>query len=328
MPKPRKQQICLEATPYYHCVSRCVRRAFLCGEDHYSRQSYEHRRGWVEERLHELTNWFAIDLCAYAIMSNHFHVVLHVDVKQAERWTTREIVERWHGLFAGNLLSQRFLSGHELGDAELRAVEEKAELWRENLTSVSWFMRCLNEHIARQANAEDNCTGRFWEGRFKCQALLDEAALMACMVYVDLNPVRAGMAKTPEMSDHTAVKQRIACLQERSEPSQPTTLMPFVGNPRKKMPKGLACHLQDYLQLIDWTGRAIRDDKKGAIQQSLPPILERLNLEQDTWLHLTTEFENLFKTLVGNEQAVQSTCVRQGQRWAQGLNACRHYFPT
>ena len=132
MPKPRKQQICLEATPYYHCVSRCVRRAFLCGEDHYSGQSYEHRRGWVEERLLELTCWFSIDLCAYAIMSNHFHVVLHVDVKQAERWTTREIVERWHGLFAGNLLSQRFLSGHELGDAELRAVEEKAELWRDD----------------------------------------------------------------------------------------------------------------------------------------------------------------------------------------------------
>jgi hypothetical protein len=261
-------------------------------------------------------------------MSNHFHVVLHVDVKKAERWTTREIVERWHGLFAGNLLSQRFLSGHELGEAELRAVEEKAELWRENLTSVNWFMRCLNEHIARQANIDDNCTGRFREGRFKCQALLDEAALMACMAYVDLNPVRAYMSKTPEMSDHTAVKERIACLQERSEPSQPTTLMPFVGNPRRKMPKGLAFHLRDYLQLIDWTGRAIRDDKKGTIQQSLPPILERLNLEQEAWLRLPTEFENLFKTLVGNEQAVQSACVRHGQRWAQGVNACRHYFPT
>jgi REP element-mobilizing transposase RayT len=328
MPKPRKQQICLEATPYYHCVSRCVRRAFLCGEDHYSGQSYEHRRGWVEERLLELTRWFSIDLCAYAVMSNHCHVVLHVDVKQAECWTTRDIVERWHGLFAGNLLSQRYLSGYQLSKAEMRAVEEKAEQWRENLTSVSWFMRCLNEHIARQANAEDNCTGRFWEGRFKCQALLDEAALIACMAYVDLNPVRAGMARTPEASDHTAVKHRIACLQDPSESSQPRTLMPFVGHHRKAMPKGLAFHLEDYLELIDWTGRAIRDDKKGAIQQTLPSILKRLNLEQEDWLRVTTEFETLFKTLVGNELAIQSTCARYGRHWAHGIHACRHYFSS
>mgnify|MGYP001826204055 CR=1 FL=1 len=328
MPKPRKQQICLETTPYYHCVSRCVRRAFLCGEDHYSGQSYEHRRGWVEERLLELTRWFSIDICAYAIMGNHCHVVLHVDRQQAKCWKTREIVERWHGLFAGNLLTQRYLSGHELGQAELRAVEEKAEQWRENLASVSWFMRCLNEHIARKANAEDNCTGRFWEGRFKCQALLDEAALIACMAYVDLNPVRAGMAKTPEVSDHTAIKHRIACLRDPSASSQPATLMPFIGNPRKAMPKGLAFHLQDYLQLIDWTSRSIRDDKRGTIPQDQPPILQRLHLEQDAWLRLTTEFEVLFKTLVGNETAIQSACTRQGNRWVHGINACRRYFPT
>jgi REP element-mobilizing transposase RayT len=162
MPRPRKSQISLDATPYYHCVSRCVRRAFLCGEDHYTGQSYEHRRGWVEDRLLELTHWFSIDICAFAVMSNHWHGVLHVDIDQAKSWTTQEVIERWHGLFAGNPLSQRFLSGETLCEAELHAVEEKAETWRENLMSVSWFMRCLNEYIARQANAEDNCTGRFW----------------------------------------------------------------------------------------------------------------------------------------------------------------------
>jgi len=207
MPRPRKSQISLVATPYYHCVSRCVRRAFLCGEDHYTGQSYEHRRGWVEDRLLELTHWFSIDICAFTVMSNHWHGVLHVDIDQAKSWTTQEIIERWHGLFAGNPLSQRFLSGETLCEAELRAVEEKAETWRENLMSVSWFMRCLNEYIARQANAEDNCSGRFWEGRFKCQALLDDAAVMACMAYVDLNPVRAGIADTPETSDHTPVQK-------------------------------------------------------------------------------------------------------------------------
>lgn len=327
MPRPRKSQISLDTTPYYHCVSRCVRRAFLCGEDKYTGQSYEHRRGWVEERILTLTRWFSIDVCAFAVMSNHCHVVLHVDIDQAQSWSTHEIVDRWHGLFAGTPLSQRLLSDQTLCEAELRAVEEKAETWRDNLMSVSWFMRCLNEYIARQANTEDNCTGRFWEGRFKCQALLDEAAVMACMAYVDLNPIRANIADTPEESDHTSVKKRIHAMQNLP-PEQPKALMPLVGNPRKEMPKGLAFSLKDYLELIDWTGRCIRDDKRGSISSDLPPILKRLQIEEEAWLSLTKGFEGLFTSLVGKEQSVQYACEQQGKQWTHGINACRYHFPT
>ncbi|MEJ1416495.1 MAG: transposase, partial [Candidatus Sedimenticola sp. (ex Thyasira tokunagai)] len=212
MPKPRKSLISLDATPYYHCVSRCVRRAFLCGTDQLTGRSYEHRRGWIEARLLDLPRYFAIELCAYAVMSNHTHVVLHIDTERAADWSLHEIIERWHGLFSGTLLSQRFLANEPMCRAELALVEELAESWRERLCSVSWFMRCLNETIARQANAEDGCTGRFWEGRFKCQALLDEAALAACMAYVDLNPIRAGMADTPESSEHTSIRRRTQAL--------------------------------------------------------------------------------------------------------------------
>lgn len=327
MPKPRKSQISLDATSYYHCVSRCVRRAFLCGEDKYTGQSYEHRRGWVEDRVLELTHYFAIDICAFSVMSNHCHVVLHVDVDQAKSWTTREIIEHWHGVFAGNSLSQRFIAGQLLCEAEILSLEEKAETWRNNLMSVSWFMRCLNESIARQANAEDHCTGRFWEGRFKCQALLDEPAVLACMAYVDLNPVRAGIADTPESSDHTAVQKRIYAIQN-NQPDQPEELMPFAGNHRKEMPKGLAFHLRDYLDLIDWTGRCIRDDKRGSISNELPPILKRLQIEPEAWLSLTNGFEDLFTSLVGKERSVQAACEQQGKRWSHGINACRYHFPT
>jgi hypothetical protein len=70
-------------------------------------------------------------------------------------------------------------------------------------------MKCLNQPIAKMANKEDNCTGHFWEARFKSQALLTEEALITCMAYVDLNPIRALMANTPETSEHTSIKERI-----------------------------------------------------------------------------------------------------------------------
>ena len=180
-----------------HFVGQALRRAFLCGTDDVTGQNYEHRRQLIEDKLLELAGIFALDVCAYAIMSNHYHVVLHVDKPMAEAWNMKEIIARWHQLFSGNILSQRYLRGDILGKAELKKLHENVALWRERLMDISWFMRVLNESIARQANTEDDCTGRFWEGRFKSQALLDEAALAACMAYVDLNPIRANMAKTP-----------------------------------------------------------------------------------------------------------------------------------
>ncbi|VAW72501.1 Transposase and inactivated derivatives [hydrothermal vent metagenome] len=267
MPKPRYAQVSLEATPYYHCFSRCVRRAFLCGLDGLTQTSYEHRKQWLEDRVYTASTAFALDLCTYAIMSNHYHVVLHVNKPQADAWDMDEIINRWHMLYKGNVLSQRYLKGESLGKAELATLNEKAELWREQLMDISWFMRFVNEGVARRANAEDDCTGRFWEGRFSSQALLDEAALAACMVYVDLNPVRAGMAKTPEASDHTSVKKRIQHALN-IEPSdyqklQPEGLYPFVGNPRIDMPDGLPFELSEYIELVDLTGKQLREGKHG-----------------------------------------------------------------
>ncbi|WP_412842136.1 transposase, partial [Cognaticolwellia aestuarii] len=197
MTSPRKQQISLADTPYYHCMTRCVRRAFLCGEDKHSGQSFEHRRGWIEDKLHFLTTVFAIEMCAYAVMSNHYHVVVFVDEDKAKQWSMNEVLERWHRLHKGTLLTQQYLNGDTLAEPLLDMVNTTADIYRQRLIDVSWFMREINEKIARQANQEDDCKGRFWEARFKSQALLDETALVACMAYVDLNPVRANIADTP-----------------------------------------------------------------------------------------------------------------------------------
>ena len=111
MPKPRKAQIAPSATPYYHCTSRCVRRAFLCGQDAWTGRDYSHRRAWIEQRLQLLAHTFAIDLCAYAVMSNHLHAVLHVNTRAAQSWNRDQVIERWHRLFKGSIFSQRYIQG-------------------------------------------------------------------------------------------------------------------------------------------------------------------------------------------------------------------------
>ena len=198
MPQPRKNQISLIDTPYYHCVSRCVRRSFLCGKDKFTGQSYEHRRGWVEERLLFLSSVFSIGICAYAVMNNHTHVVLCVDKDLAQSWSMEEVIRRWHQMYQGTLLSQKYQRGDKLSKGECISLDETVKIYRQRLYDISWLMRNLNEYIAREANKEDKCTGRFWEGRFKSQALLDERAVLACMAYVDLNPIRAKMDTTLE----------------------------------------------------------------------------------------------------------------------------------
>jgi hypothetical protein len=227
--------------------------------------------------------------------------VLHLRPDLSNNWSDREVVKRWHSLFNGNLLSQRFLANDVLLDVQRERLNEDIALWRERLSSPSWLMRIVNESIARRANKEDNCSGRFWEGRFKSQALLDERALLACMAYVDLNPVRAAMATSPETSDHTCVKARIKALKENRAPQK--TIDEFVGsNPKAH---GLPFLLKDYLELTDWTGRLIRKGKRGSIDQSLPPILDRLALDRDAWRILTTRFEYEFKQWVGSEHIVR-----------------------
>ena len=124
-------------------------------------------------------------------MSNHYHTVIRINQDQAVEWSDREVAKRWLQIFTGPILMRRHLAGTDLTSLELEQVAELLATWRKRLCDISWFMRCINEPIARMANAEDHCTGRFWEGRFTSQALLDERAVLACMTYVDLNPIRA-----------------------------------------------------------------------------------------------------------------------------------------
>ncbi|MCS5708486.1 hypothetical protein CC99x_006145 [Candidatus Berkiella cookevillensis] len=304
----RSEQIDLNATPYYHVMNRCVRRSFLCGYDKLTQTDYSHRKEWIVNRLKYLSDIFAIKICAYAIMSNHYHVVLYVDEQQSQAWNEKEIINRWTSIFPKDA-------------EENKHLKQKIQLWKERLTSISWFMRCLNERIARDVNEEDDTAGRFWEGRFKSQALLDEGALLSAMVYVDLNPVRAGITDTPEESEFTSIYERIQHIskqlkvnkpksikQQKHEKadvynnlSQPKSLVPFV-HMSEHHSHAIDFKLVDYLELVDYTGRMIRDDKEaGSIPECLDPILTRLQLEPQNWISLVKNLGKSFSHAVGSE---------------------------
>ncbi|MES2627061.1 MAG: transposase [Pseudomonadota bacterium] len=298
MTRPRSTLISLEATPFYHCISRCVRRAFLCGKDRESGRSFDHRKTWLVQRFKMLAEVFAIDIPAYAVMSNHYHLVLHVDVARTAEWPIHEVIRRWNRLYHGPELVQRFAAGEELSGAELDVVHRTVDIWRSRLSSISWFMSCLNYHIALQANKEDGCKGRFWEGRFKSQALQDDAALLSCMAYVDLNPIRAGIAENLDRSDFTSIQQRIREMQGRGDENKPKLMVFAESASQDKQHKRLNFDLKDYVELVDWTGRIVRNDKNGYIESTQPKLLDLLRLSNKQWQVLALQIQKKSITML------------------------------
>jgi REP element-mobilizing transposase RayT len=327
MTQSRESQVSLIDTPFYHCISRCVRRAFLCGEDKFTGQSFSHRRQWVAERMHFLAGLFNIDICGYAIMSNHYHLVLHVNLAEGLQMSDEDICQRWSQLYSMPVLVERWRDGQLTSEAEQEAALEIIEKWRKRLLDISWFMRCLNEYIARKANKEDNCKGRFWEGRFKSQALLDEEALLACMAYVDLNPVRAKMAKSVETSEYTSSYERIHGDVSSEENDTPNftkkALLGFVGDEHQSNPQGIGYSLIDYLELLDWTGRILREDKRGAIYAQQPRLLTILGIEDESWLELASGFGKNYQGAVGSLEELAAFANHTGKRWIARKNELR-----
>jgi len=328
MTQSRQSQISLSDTPYYHCISRCVRRAYLCGEDKYTEKSFEHRRQWIVERMHFLASVFNIDICAYAIMSNHYHLVLHVNDTLNESLSPQEVCKRWSQLYAKPVLVARWQSEQVTSEAENKTALAIIEDWRGRLADISWFMRCLNEFIARKANKEEGCTGRFWEGRFKSQALLDEDALLTCMAYVDLNPVRAKINNSVETSEYTSAYERIhGVAQQKENPLEyaftKKPLFGFIGDESEQSPQGIPFSLLDYIELVDWSGRIIREDKRGAISSQRPRLLSIFGLDDGTWLSLASRFGKDYHGAVGSLEALASYASHTGKCWIARKNQLR-----
>jgi hypothetical protein len=251
-----------------------VRRSWLCGLDKHTRKRFERRKPWVEKRILELGDIFACGIYSWAVMSNHLHLVVHMSPSTANKWTADEVASLWVRLYPAQ--------NPELCAQKIAAILENSALiaeYRARLTNLSWLMKSLSEPIARKANAEDKVTGRFWEGRFKCQALLSERSILAAMAYVDLNPARANIASGISTSRYTSIKAKNQQLRKAPErANQP--LMPLIGVKSFNMPNLTE---GDYIELVDFNGREWHAGKRGRIAASEPKALTKLGLDKDHW---------------------------------------------
>jgi hypothetical protein len=311
MTRPRSHIAPHHSPGAFHCVQRCVRRAFLCGVDHYSGRSFEHRRDWIEQRIRLVAGCFAVAIGAYAVMSNHLHLVLRIDPDETLRWTDDEVAARWVRLFPPREDSDAAIEAKCL---RLLAAPARVETLRQRLGNLSWLMRCLVEPIARRANREDGCKGRFWEGRYKCQALCDERAILAAMTYVDLNPIRAGMADRLDTSVYTSAAARIS--QIRTDPTLATLrLKPIAGDLRPTIDITTA----DYLHILDWTGRQLAPGKRGRIAPEAPTILTSIDHNETRWATRVAAFGSGWHRAAGSAQDLIAMAARMGQQWLKGI---------
>ena len=260
-----------------------------------------------------LAETFAASIWAYAVMSNHLHVIVQVLPEVATQWSDREVAERWVRLFPREGLNP---DAH----AEMLSMHaERIVLLRSRLADLSWFMRCLSESIARRANKEDSCTGRFWEGRFKSQALLDDSAVLAAMAYVDLNPIRAGMCDRLDASDHTSALHRIHAI-ESDPPAARLALGPIVGTQGRSV---LCMSQAEYLELLDFTGRQLRANKRGVIKGPSPDFLRRKRMDADRWTRQVMATGSGFSRAMGDVDSLIEKAKAMGQNWLRGIGTAR-----
>ena len=333
MTMARKQLVDVEMTRYYHCISRCVRRAFLCGA------GFEHRKDWIESRLRELAGIFSLDVCGFAVMDNHLHVLLRLNPSLSAGWSAEDIVRRWAKLFPPRDKTGKVLP---VGAGWIEARREDAA-WvtkaRQRLCDLGWFMKSLKEPLAKMANREDHCTGTFWEGRFKSIAVLDEASLLATCAYIDLNPVAAGKSAVPEKSEHTSVKSRVEHVRAKGRLPAVTSDSPYIGSrdhehdhwlcpienrsrrgaKRIGMLEGLS--LTGYLKLLDWSSRLLRSGKKS-VSRVAAPLLERLRIDADSWEATLRRFfsgHKLVGNFFGHILRLQAAASMRSRQWLKDI---------
>ena len=334
-----------ERQAVFHCWNRCVRRAFLCGRDSHTGRDYSHRRTWIVHREEQLAGLFAIDIEFRTELSNHLHLVLRTMPRVAKRWTAEEVVRRWLTI---TRLAKSFAD--DLPTPDPQQVEKLARdkklvaKLRRRLRSISWFMGILCENIARRANHEDDCKGRFFETRFSCRECTDLNAVLLCGIYVDLNPYRAGEVDNPVSSRYTSVYQRLQAqgLRENAANRPDGWLGAFTLQPERKADETwadfsrtgrrasdlglLPISLENYVRLLEWTAQQLRSGQHDTIPADLATVLDHFEVQQDQWLDTVERYESAFGHAVGRAASLAAVASRMELQQLKGIAACRSAF--
>lgn len=321
MTQSRASQISTAATTYYHCMAHVIRNTYLSGIDPVTLVDYGERKQWIVDRIKLFGTAFAIDVAAYGVMSTHYHVVININEEEAKNLSNEEVFRRWRMIFIGSKLLRAWAKNKLSSKLEIDAAEAELNILRNRLTDVSWFMGKIDEYIARRVNSEDHCKGCFWNGRFKSQALLDDKAVIACMAYVDLNPIRANMANSVKDSKFTSANERMNILlntetNESKNNYQIKPLMQF-SDPKNQQitDKVINFELKSYLELLDWTSRVQREDKAGFVNEELPSLLIELGFTEKNWLILTTDIEKTFHCAIGTIEELDAFARHTNKKW-------------
>ena len=322
-----------------HTMNRVVRRCLLFGTDPATNISYDHRKGWIEALLERFAAHFGIDLIAYSILSNHFHLVLRNRPDVVATWDDTEVARRW--LMICPVRKHADGQPKEPKETEINPIRndpERLQEIRSRLSDISWWMRLLCQRIGMRANREDNATGKFFEARFKAVRLLDEAAVAACVAYVDLNPIRAALAETLEESPYTSVQRRIQSMQVKRDADR--SLAPvFIDERASSFLTGgvtlvhrcsnlgfLPMTAAEYIQLLDWTSRQAAPGKHGKTPENIPPVLTRLGIDTKIWCELAGNFGRLFYQVAGKPQTIDQQRSRVKQRQFYMRRVARDVF--
>ncbi len=320
-----------------HVMNRTTRRCFLFGDDLLSGKNFDHRKVWVEDRLMLQSSLFGIDLLCYTVLSNHFHLVLRSRPDVVSTWDDTEVARRWLTLCP--VQKDEFGQAIEPTESDLNTIRNDDQLLvqiRRRLSDISWWMRLFCQNIAQRANLEEQETGKFFQARFKATRLLDEMSILACAAYVDLNPIRAALAETLEGSQFTSIQKRLLDLKTSVSQSVEVSVQPFAAgflapvnlneshdyvgpcahqNGHRCSDKGfLRMTTAAYVEMLDWTARQIRGDKRGATPVGLAPIFDRMGIHEDTWIQLVREFGRLFYVVAGQPHQIDTHKPPNGAR--------------
>lgn len=341
MTMARAHLVDLSVTRWYHCVARCVRGASLLGEGALD------RKGWMENRLEELAQIFAISVAGYSVLDDQLHVLARLDPESAAGWSNEEVVRRW-----GRVVPPRDKARQPIPvdgkwvRGQLKAAATVATA-RERLQSLSWFMKSLKEPLARMANREDETRNAFFESRFKSIAILDEESLLATCVSIDLNPVAAGLAAGPETSAHTSIRQRVAHIKahgrltgvkaggrrsvagvERSPGLEESHwLCPIedrrgIDSTREGMFAGITPG--DYVLLVKYTGRLLRKGQ-ASIPREVAALFDRLGTNAETWQARLTKLSEgrlLGRFFAASRERLREVAENLGVRHLDNLDSC------